>query len=148
MQKNFSLIVSAQDGSFHKEISISKTRLVTGIMALLVFLLIIAAVICDSVFLKRNNGDLQELKNQMDLQAAEIKQQFKKIEIFNNDIKTLRDNLLKLKNYEARIRGIAGIEKTDDSTGHLVGIGGAASADHPYDSTGDKNARMPMSNKR
>jgi hypothetical protein len=130
MRKNFSLILLGENGSSLKEISFNQGQLLFAGLFLMTFVLFITILFFKIAILKEISPDTQKLETALSQQSHKLDIQRKKIINFNNDIKILRKDLQKLNRYEKEVKIIAGIEKTDDPSRNLVGIGGPQSRDH------------------
>jgi len=137
MKKNYSLIILSENGSFVKEISFTRDRLVVAGLILLAFSLIIA-VLCYDLFLKKRvYPEIGQLEETLSQQTQEFNAQQNKIKNFKSNIARLKKELQELNQFEEKIKMIAGIEKTQDSDNHLVGIGGSIPPEYTSDVGGE-----------
>jgi len=143
MKKNYSLIILSDNGSFVKEMTLSRERLLWAGLILLAFSLILA-VLCYDVFLKkRAYPEIGQLEKALSEQTEEIDAQQNKIKNFKNHIGRLKKELQQLNQFEEKIKMIAGIGKTQDSDSHLVGIGGSIPVEYGPDAGGGSDDPLP-----
>ena len=133
----------SDNGSFVKEITLSRERLLWAGLILLALSLILA-VLCYDLFLKKKAyPEIGQLERALSQQTAEISAQQNKLKIFKNHIGRLKKELQQLNQFGDKIKMIAGIEKTPDSDNHLVGIGGSIPAEYGPDAEEESTERLP-----
>jgi len=143
MKKKYSLIILSDNGSFVKEITLTRERLVWAGLVLLAFSLVIALLCYDLFLKKRAYPEIGQLKEALSQHTDEVSAQQNKIENFKNHIGRLKKELQQLNQFEEKIKMIAGIEKTQDSDNHLVGIGGSVPVEYGPDAGEDPADRSP-----
>jgi hypothetical protein len=145
MKKNYSLIVLSENGSYVKEITFTRERLIGAGLILLVFLLMMFLLCYDLSLKKSSFPEIGQLEKALSQQTNEIAAQHHKIESFKNEIGRLSKDLQQLNQYEEKIKMIAGIEKSPDSDNHLVGIGGPMPVEHDPAPGVKPDHRLPVS---
>jgi murein DD-endopeptidase MepM/ murein hydrolase activator NlpD len=138
MRKKISFVVLSNSGAPAKQICASKTsiRLVSFLLA--ACLVLFSYVVYDYFQLKQTTSHLQTREVQLTNELSEIQIQRKQIQEFANEINALKSHLVTLNNFEKKIRIIANIEKSDESS-NIFGIGGSIPE--------DLNARLPLMEK-
>lgn len=123
MRKKIKIWFHSGSTSDIREFSFHKLTLI----ALLLFVMTLIGGISyfghDYVQLKKKHFDNRMLAQTIDKQAHEIKGQRSQIQSFATEIETLKKQVDNLSKFEDKVRLIADIKQTSDSSG-LIGIGG------------------------
>lgn len=128
MRKKISFVVLSNSGAPAKQLCASKTSIRLVSFFLIACLVFLGYVIYDYFQLKKTTLHLKNREIHLTGELSEIQNQRKQIQEFANEINSLKSKLVALNNFETKIRIIANIEKTDDST-NIFGVGGSVPED-------------------
>jgi len=128
MGSKISFIVLSNTRSPIRQITVSKSFLYFLNLFLSGCLIFIGFIIYDYLDLKKEKILIPELEDKISVQQDEIESQRKQIQNFAKEINTLKTKLVALNRFEKKIRGVVGIEETDDQP-HLFGMGGSIPSD-------------------
>ncbi|MGD9243499.1 MAG: M23 family metallopeptidase, partial [Desulfobacterales bacterium] len=125
--RGISFFILSYTGSTVKQLTVS--RRILGIISagFTIFVILSAYVIYDYYTIK-TTFNKQEFENKIVKQNDEIVTQRRQIQNFADEINTLKSTLVKLNNFEKKIRIIANIEKPADHDS-LFGVGGSIPED-------------------
>jgi murein DD-endopeptidase MepM/ murein hydrolase activator NlpD len=135
MRKKISFVVLSNSGAPAKQICASKASIRLLSVFLSACLAFFGFIVYDYIHLKRTTAQLQIREIHLTNELGEIQTQRKQIQEFANEINALKGHLVALNNFEQKIRIIANIEKTDESS-NLFGVGGSVPE--------DLDARLPL----
>jgi murein DD-endopeptidase MepM/ murein hydrolase activator NlpD len=138
MRKKISFVVLSNSGAPAKHICASKTAIRLVGVFLSACLIFLGFIVYDYIQLRRTTEHLQAREVHLTNELGEIQTQRKQIQEFANEINTLKSHLVALNNFEQKIRIIANIEKTDESS-NIFGVGGSVPE--------DLDARLPLMEK-
>jgi murein DD-endopeptidase MepM/ murein hydrolase activator NlpD len=138
MRKRISFVVLSNTGAPARQICASKTFIRLAGIFLSACLIFFGFIIYDYIQLKQTTAHLQTREIHLTNELNEIQAQRKQIQEFANEINTLKTHLVALGNFEQKIRVIANIEKSDESS-NIFGVGGSAPE--------DLDARLPLMEK-
>jgi murein DD-endopeptidase MepM/ murein hydrolase activator NlpD len=138
MRKRISFVVLSNSGAPAKQICASKAAIRLVGIFLSACLIFSGYLVYDYIQLKRTTAHLQIREVHLTNELSEIQTQRKQIQEFANEINTLKDHLVALNDFEQKIRIIANIEKTDESS-NIFGVGGSVPE--------DLDARLPLMEK-
>lgn len=125
MTSLYTISIISPAGGAIRQMAVSKKMLHLGIG--LAMLVAIAIVIGSAQFfsLRGQTGRLQALSGRLETQDSLVEMQRRQIQTFATDINGLKDRLVKLNEFETKIRVIANIGISSESTG-IFGMGGAS----------------------
>ena len=135
MRKKISFVVLSNSGAPAKQICASKAAIRLLGVFLSACLAFFGYIVYDYIHLKRTTAQLQVREVHLTNELSEIQAQRKQIQEFANEINALKDHLVALNSFEQKIRIIANIEKSDESS-NLFGVGGSVPE--------DLDARLPL----
>lgn len=138
MRKKVSFVILSNSGSSAKQICASKTSIRLVSVVLVACLIFFGYVIYDYFQLKETTVHLKNREIHLTSELDEIQNQRKQIQEFASEINSLKNKLVALNNFETKIRIIANIERTDESS-NIFGVGGSVPE--------DLNARLPLMEK-
>jgi murein DD-endopeptidase MepM/ murein hydrolase activator NlpD len=138
MRKKVSFVILSNSGSSAKQICASKTSIRLVSVVLVACLIFFGYVIYDYFQLKETTVHLKNREIHLTSELDEIQNQRKQIQEFASEINSLKNKLVALNNFETKIRIIANIEKTDESS-NIFGVGGSVPE--------DLDARLPLMEK-
>jgi murein DD-endopeptidase MepM/ murein hydrolase activator NlpD len=138
MRKKVSFVILSNSGSSAKQICASKTSIRLVSVFLVACLMFFGYVIYDYFQLKETTVHLKNREIHLTSELEEIQNQRKQIQEFANEINSLKNKLVALNNFETKIRIIANIEKTGESS-NIFGVGGSVPE--------DLDARLPLMEK-
>jgi murein DD-endopeptidase MepM/ murein hydrolase activator NlpD len=142
MRKKVSFVILSNSGSSAKQICASKTSIRLVSVFLVACLMFFGYVIYDYFQLKETTVHLKNREIHLTSELEEIQNQRKQIQEFaneiNSEINSLKNKLVALNNFETKIRIIANIEKTGESS-NIFGVGGSVPE--------DLDARLPLMEK-
>ena len=138
MRKKVSFVILSNSGSSAKQICASKTSIRLVSVFLVACLMFFGYVIYDYFQLKETTVHLKNRAIHLTSELGEIQNQRKQIQEFANEINSLKNKLVALNNFETKIRIIANIEKTGESS-NIFGVGGSVPE--------DLDARLPLMEK-
>ncbi len=128
MAKKISLIVLSNSGTTVKQVSVP----VVVLMALLFVSALGATLIGNSLknyfTLRQSLVGNQQMARTIEVQREEIGQQRLQIQAFAHEINALKEHLIKLDQFEEKIRVLANLE-SGQGDNHIFGIGGPAPKD-------------------
>ena len=125
--RGISFFILSYTGSTVKQLTISR-RFLGVISAVVTIFVILSARVIYDYFTIKTSFNKQELESKIAKQNDEIVTQRRQIQNFADEINTLKSTLVKLNNFEKKIRIIANIEKPADNDG-LFGVGGSIPED-------------------
>lgn len=128
MAHKFSLIFLGSTGCAVKQIHCSRGRLIGLISLICIGLCATAYIFFDYLVLHKSISDKDALKRDLALQTEEVLHQREQIQNFAAEINALKNRLVKLDEFEKRIRIIANIDDKENGDG-LFGVGGSAPED-------------------
>ncbi len=128
MAHKFSLIFLGGSGSTIKQIHYSRQKFFGLITLFIVATVALGYGVIDYVSLRRSLSDKSSIERDLGLQTEEVVHQREQIQKFAIEINELKNNLLRLNQFEERIRIIANINQPDNHDG-LFGVGGSAPED-------------------
>ncbi len=128
MKDKITLVILRHSGAKIDQATFSKNFLLGTVFCLAIFLLSFTMVVVNYFNLKKTvvNKDLLEYK--VSHQLEEISNQREQIQVFADEINSLKSGLLKLNEFEKKIRIIANIEQSKNSES-IFGIGGSTPVD-------------------
>jgi len=138
MRKKVSFVILSNSGSSAKQICASKTSIRLVSVVLVACLIFFGYVIYDYFQLKETTVHLKNREIHLTSELDEIQNQRKQIQEFASEINSLKNKLVALNNFETKIRIIANIEKTGESS-NIFGVGGSVPE--------DLDARLPLMEK-
>jgi murein DD-endopeptidase MepM/ murein hydrolase activator NlpD len=138
MRKKVSFVILSNSGSSVKQICASKTSIRLVSVVLVACLIFFGYVIYDYFQLKETTVHLKNREIHLTSELDEIQNQRKQIQEFASEINSLKNKLVALNNFETKIRIIANIEKTGESS-NIFGVGGSMPE--------DLDARLPLMEK-
>jgi murein DD-endopeptidase MepM/ murein hydrolase activator NlpD len=124
MKKRLTIYVLSDSGAPIRQASVPKAMLWLASLLGAALLVAFATVSCSYFDLKRTESDTRVLKTNLSSQRAEIAHQRHRILTFAEEINALKTELLKLNQFERKIRVIANCELVEE-TDSLFGVGGA-----------------------
>lgn len=124
MKKRLTFYVLSDSGAPIRQASVSKAMLWLAGLLGAALLVACATVSCSYFDLRRTESDARVLENHLSSQRAEITRQRRRILGFAEEINALKAELLKLNQFEHKIRVIANCEVLEEP-GSLFGVGGA-----------------------
>jgi murein DD-endopeptidase MepM/ murein hydrolase activator NlpD len=123
MNDKISFYILSYTGKTVKQLAVTKRHL--GIIgACSVFFLMVAAGIFFDYFSLKITFNKKEIEKTISNQSNEILSQRKQIQKFADEINSLKSNLVKLSNFEKKIRVIANIDNPSEEDS-LFGVGGS-----------------------
>lgn len=128
MRKKISFVVLSNSGAPAKQICASKASIRLVSVFIVAGLIALGYVVYDYFQLKQTMVRLQTRSAHLTKELTEIQSQRKQIQQFAGEINSLKNHLMTLNDFEKKIRIIANIEKTDEST-NIFGIGGSMPED-------------------
>jgi murein DD-endopeptidase MepM/ murein hydrolase activator NlpD len=127
MNNQISFYLLSYSGKTVKQLSVTRRHLGIIVTCAAVFLLITAGIFIDYFNLKITFNK-KEIEKTIANQSNEILTQRKQIQIFANEINSLKSNLVKLNKFEKKIRIIANIDNPAEKD-NLFGVGGSIPED-------------------
>ncbi len=128
MTQHYTVLFINDKGTPVRESLISKRFLRILVSLLLIVVALIGTGAYHYVHLQKAVSDKDNLLNQLAQQASQIEGQRIQIQTFANDINSLKSSLLKLNNFETKIRIMANLEHKPDQAS-LFAIGGSMPED-------------------
>lgn len=128
MAHKFSLIFLGSSGSTIKQIHCSRKKMISLMALLLAVVCAFGYVAVDYVLLRKNLSDKVVLERNLALQNEEVLHQREQIQKFAKEINDLKDKLIVLDKFEARIRIMANLDHNDNGNS-LFGVGGSTPED-------------------
>jgi len=128
MTQHYTVLFINDKGTPVRESLISKRFLRIMVSLLLIVVALIGTGAYHYVHLQKAVSDKDNLLNQLAQQASQIEGQRIQIQTFANDINSLKSSLLKLNNFETKIRIMANLEHKPDQAS-LFAIGGSMPED-------------------
>jgi murein DD-endopeptidase MepM/ murein hydrolase activator NlpD len=128
MAHKFSLIFLGGSGSTIKQIHCSRKKLVGLMTLLLVVVCALGFVVVDYALLRKNLSNKETLERNLALQNEEVLHQREQIQKFAKEINDLKDKLIVLDQFEARIRIMANLDHNENGDS-LFGVGGSTPED-------------------
>ncbi|MBW1726130.1 MAG: M23 family metallopeptidase [Deltaproteobacteria bacterium] len=125
--RGISFFILSYTGSTVKQLTVSRRLLGIISAGFTIFVILSAYVIYDYYTIK-TTFNKQEFENKIVKQNDEIVTQRRQIQNFADEINTLKSTLVKLNNFEKKIRIIANIEEPADHDS-LFGVGGSIPED-------------------
>jgi murein DD-endopeptidase MepM/ murein hydrolase activator NlpD len=128
MSKYYSLIILSNSGRTVRQVNVSIVQLLLVLTVAIVGVAAVGLSLYDYRYIRHMVADNQDMQATIDRQREEIGQQRLQIQSFANEMNSLKDQLVKLDQFEEKIRVIANLEPkhADDN---LFGVGGAAPED-------------------
>jgi murein DD-endopeptidase MepM/ murein hydrolase activator NlpD len=128
MKKRLTVYVVSDCGAPIRQASVPRAMLwLAGLLAA-VFVVALTALSCSYFDLRRTESDNRQLKTHLSAQREEVTRQRRRILTFAEEINALKAELLKLAQFESKIRVIANCELAEE-TGSPFGVGGAVPDD-------------------
>ncbi len=124
MRKKISFVILGSSGAPAKQVCTSKAVIRLFGAGLLAFFAVVGYIVYDYYNLRDTTSRLQNREVYLTSQMEEIRLQRKQIQEFATEINALKAKLLALNNFEKKIRIIANIEDTNDSS-NIFGVGGS-----------------------
>ncbi len=128
MDKKITFIIANNVGSSIKQATISKTLLTSLFFVFVVGFIITGYIAYDYLNLKFTSLNIKKIESRSVSQQHEIESQRKQIQLFANEINSLKSEVVDLNEFETKIRIIANIEKSADQ-GNVFGVGGSTPED-------------------
>jgi murein DD-endopeptidase MepM/ murein hydrolase activator NlpD len=128
MAHKFSLIVLGGSGKTIKQLHCSRKRLCGWTAALVLVALVFGYGFFDYICIQFNLSDKRGLEIDLARQTEEVLHQREQIQKFAKEINALKNQLVKLNQFEQKIRVIANIDQPNHADG-LFGVGGSAPED-------------------
>lgn len=128
MRNKITFVVFGNMGSKVHQVTISKSAVLVTMAFILLFVISFAATGYRYVDLKNNIADADRLRAKVSSQENEIAGQHQQIQIFANEINSLKEQIVALNGFEQKIRVIANLEQADAHE-HLFGVGGTSPED-------------------
>lgn len=128
MTKKISLIILGSSGRTVKRVAIPVALLVALALVMTFGAALIGVSLRDYQTLRKSLADNHQLALTIDQQKDEIGQQRLQIQSFAREINALKEKLVKLDQFEEKIRRVADLEPSQ-ADGNLFGVGGAAPED-------------------
>jgi murein DD-endopeptidase MepM/ murein hydrolase activator NlpD len=128
MAKRISLIVLSNSGTTVKQVSVSVALLITLLVVSGMGATFIGMSLHNYHTLRQSLTGNQQMARTIDEQREEIGQQRLQIQAFAHEINALKDHLIKLDQFEDKIRVLANLE-SDQGDNHIFGVGGPAPED-------------------
>jgi murein DD-endopeptidase MepM/ murein hydrolase activator NlpD len=127
MDDKISFYLLSYSGKTVKQLAITRRHLGV-IVTCLIFILVVTAAIFLDYFNLKINFNKKEIEHTITNQSNEILSQRKQIQKFASEINTLKSNLVKLNDFEKKIRIIANIDNPSEEDA-LFGVGGSIPED-------------------
>jgi murein DD-endopeptidase MepM/ murein hydrolase activator NlpD len=124
MFKRYTVIVIDKSGKPIKKASVSTNFIRTAIFSCFILLLTFCIFGYDYYKTKRKEIALEFLQSKVSSQTKKVHEQRRQIQVFANQINTLKRNMARLDTFEKQIRILANIE-TDTNSENYHGIGGS-----------------------
>jgi len=128
MQKKISFVILGSSGAPAKQVCTSKTVIRLFGAAIVAFFVVVGYIVYDYYHLRETTAQLQNREVYLTSQMEEIRLQRRQIQNFAAEINTLKAKLLALNNFEKKIRIIANIEESSESS-NIFGVGGSIPED-------------------
>lgn len=128
MRKNISLIVLSHAGHRVRQISVPIMVIVTAALVAISAVLALGWTLMDYAGMRRQIAESRDMARVIVEQRNEIGQQRLQIQSFAHEINALKENLVRLDQFEKKIRVIANLEP-ESGEDNLFGVGGAAPED-------------------
>ncbi|PIE68106.1 MAG: metalloendopeptidase [Deltaproteobacteria bacterium] len=128
MAKKYSLIIIGNSGQTVRPLTVSIAQLLLVLTVLVLGIAAIGLSFYDYRSIHRMMAEKQDMQATLNQQQEEIGQQRLQIQSFANEINTLKDQLVKLDQFEEKIRVIANLDPKYAEE-NLFGVGGAALED-------------------
>jgi murein DD-endopeptidase MepM/ murein hydrolase activator NlpD len=128
MAKKISLIVLSNSGATVKQVSVPVVLLIALLIASGVSATLVGISLHNHYSLRQSLAGSQQMARTIDEQREEIGQQRLQIQAFAHEINALKDHLIKLDQFEEKIRVLANLE-SGQGDNHIFGVGGAAPED-------------------
>lgn len=129
MRGNVTFVILRNAGSQINQVSFSKRFLIFGGVAAVCAIIAFTMVMMDYFRLKSRLVVNRTMKQQLLVQQEEINNQREQIQVFAEEINSLKSKLVGLNTFEKKIRIIANITKPADDEAGLFGIGGSIPED-------------------
>ena len=128
MAKRISFIVLSNSGTTVKQVSVPIVLLIALLVVSGLGATFIGISLHNYHTLRQSLAGNQQMARTIDEQREEIGQQRLQIQAFAHEINALKDHLIKLDQFEEKIRVLANLESGREAN-HLFGVGGAAPED-------------------
>jgi len=128
MTRKISFIILSSAGNRVKQVSVPLTLFFVLVLAVISGVSVFSFMLYNYVHFRRSIADNGRMAQRLADQGDEIAQQRLQIQSFAHDIDALKDQLIKLNQFEEKIRVIANLEPGQDEDA-LFGVGGAAPED-------------------
>jgi murein DD-endopeptidase MepM/ murein hydrolase activator NlpD len=128
MTKKVSFIVLSGTGNRVKQFSVPSALFIMLLLAGIVGLSLFSVMLYNYPHFRRSIAENGRMSRKLADQGEEVVQQRKQIQSFAHDIDALKDRLIKLSQFEEKMRVIANLEPGQDQDA-LFGVGGAAPED-------------------
>ena len=123
MDREFiNIIIFGHKSAKSKHLKIRRKNFKTALYLLAFFLLSTTFFFCDYIQVKKKAFQLSQLRQETQVQKSQI-------QFFSARIEDLEKQLSKLKDFDKKIRIIANLEKGQEATPLMVGIGGPSTSD-------------------
>jgi murein DD-endopeptidase MepM/ murein hydrolase activator NlpD len=116
------IIIFGHKSAKSKHLKIRRKNFKTALYLLAFFLLSTTFFFCDYIQVKKKAFQLSQLRQETQVQKSQI-------QFFSARIEDLEKQLSKLKDFDKKIRIIANLEKGQEATPLMVGIGGPSPSD-------------------
>ncbi len=124
MKDKITFVILRHSGAKIDQVTCTKNLLLGTSFCLAIFLLGITLVVINYFNLKKSVVNKEFLENKVISQLEEISNQREQIQVFADEIDSLKSGLLELNKFEKKIRIIANIEQSKSSES-IFGIGGS-----------------------
>jgi len=138
MQKKISFVILGSSGAPARQVCTSKAVIRLFGAVIVAFFAVIGYIVYDYYHLRETTAQLQNREVYLTSQMEEIRLQRRQIQNFAAEINALKAKLLALNNFEKRIRIIANIEESSESS-NIFGVGGSIPE--------DLDAQLPLKEK-
>ncbi len=128
MAKKISFIILSNSGTTVKQVAVSAALLAVMVVLFAGAAGLIGMALYDYQSLRKSLAGSRQMARTIDEQREEIGQQRMQIQAFAHEINALKDQLVKLDQFEEKIRVIANLDPAQGND-NLFGIGGAAPED-------------------
>ena len=123
MNDKISFYILSYSGKTVKQLAVTRRHLGIIVTCSILFLMVTVGIFFDYFNLKITFNK-KEIENKITNQSNEILSQREQIQKFANEINSLKSNLVKLNNFEKKIRIIANIDNPSEEDS-LFGVGGS-----------------------
>ncbi len=129
MPENISFLVLNKTGSLRKQVTVSKTFIILGLVVFMTGLLGGGYIFYDYVQIQKSLYEKTAMERKLAAQTEEISNQKEHIHIFSSKIDLLKSEIDELNNFKKKIRIIADLENENENDGEgaqeeVFGIGG------------------------